>query len=153
MLHPAEGGSTATGLCSRDAHRWCAPPQAVLLSKFAIFSAGTHFFVMKVISKNVHFSSSFEPNPEHSTLKIASKSHDGKYENVMWCLHWFWAMYDLFHKAQVSKNMYIRYLNSDKKNTGDQLPELVVQKVEPFPWPDQSRPLLRFDKLPKIQTI
>ena len=55
-----EGGSTATGLCSRDAHRWCAPPQAVLLSKFAIFSAGTHFFVMKVISKNVQFSSSFE---------------------------------------------------------------------------------------------
>jgi hypothetical protein len=55
MLHPDEGGSTATGLCSRDAHRWCAPPQAVLLSKFAIFGAGTHFFVIKVISKNVHF--------------------------------------------------------------------------------------------------
>jgi hypothetical protein len=49
MLHPDEGGSTATVLCSRDAHSWCPPPQAVLLSKFAIFSAGTHFFVMKVI--------------------------------------------------------------------------------------------------------
>jgi hypothetical protein len=54
-----------TGLCSRDAHRWCAPPQAVLLSKFAIFSAGTHFFVMKVIAKNVHFSSSFEQNSQY----------------------------------------------------------------------------------------
>jgi hypothetical protein len=65
MLHPDEGGSTATDLCSRDAHRWCAPPQAVLLSKFAIFSAGTHFFVMKVISKKFHFSSSFERNPQY----------------------------------------------------------------------------------------
>jgi hypothetical protein len=64
MMHPDEGGSTATGLCSRDAHRWCAPPQAVLLSKFAILSAGTHFFVMKLISKNIHFSSSFEQNPQ-----------------------------------------------------------------------------------------
>ncbi len=26
MLHPDEGGSTATGLCNRDSHRWCAPP-------------------------------------------------------------------------------------------------------------------------------
>jgi hypothetical protein len=58
VLHD-EGGSTATGLCSRDAHRWCAPPQAVLLSKFAIFSAGTHFFVMKVIAKKCSFFQQF----------------------------------------------------------------------------------------------
>ena len=59
MLHSDEGASTTTGLCSRDAHRWCAPPQAVLLSKFAIFSAGTHFFVMKVIAKKCSFSQQF----------------------------------------------------------------------------------------------
>jgi hypothetical protein len=41
------------------------PAQAVLLSKFAIFSAGTQFFVMKVISKNAHFSSSFGQNPQY----------------------------------------------------------------------------------------
>jgi hypothetical protein len=30
----------------------------------------------------------------------------------MWCLNWFWAMYGLFHKALVSKNVYIRYMHT-----------------------------------------
>jgi hypothetical protein len=32
-------------------------------------SAGTHFFEMKVISKNVYFSSSFEQNPQYRYVK------------------------------------------------------------------------------------
>jgi hypothetical protein len=27
----------------------------------------------------------------------------------MWYFNWFWAMYDLFHKALVYKNVYIQY--------------------------------------------